>query len=61
MSNNYSKVKYVDVLEQRREYLRSRLAEVPDDHSGYIKQEIAALDWALPILTEALFAKEAKQ
>lgn len=40
----------VQTLRARLEFLRKRVVEKAEHHSGYDRAELAALEWALPIL-----------
>jgi hypothetical protein len=42
--------KYIETLERRLAYLKDILASAGERQSQFIKAEIAALSWALPIL-----------
>lgn len=42
--------KYVETLERRLAYLRETLSKASESKAQFIKGEIAALTWALPVL-----------
>ncbi len=50
-----AKSSHIKCLEGRLDYLHGKLVdEKPERPMGYVRQEIAALNWALPVLKEVL-------
>lgn len=42
--------KYVETLERRLEYLRDTVSKAGESKAQFIKAEVAALTWAIPVL-----------
>lgn len=49
--------KYVETLERRLAYLRDTVGKASETKSHFIKGEIAALTWAIPVLKLSVSTK----